>query len=78
MNAYDIHDIVKKIVGKIYPVGETNEDSRRFENLQEMTKLVNHLLSDIDEVASLKDRQEYSIKKAGEHASKFITDVGIN
>jgi len=66
--------IVKKLIGKIKPVGETNEDDRRFENLKEMCELVNQLVTDIDLVAyTNKDRVEHSMNKAGKYADEFLT-----
>ena len=73
-----IHEIVQKLVGSIEPVGETNEDDRRFENLQVMTELVDKLLTDIDNVAVYNEhRQEYSRKRAGKFASDFFDRIGI-
>jgi hypothetical protein len=78
MKLSDIYyEIVKKIVGPINPVGETNEDDRRFENLMVMTSLVDKLLTDIDTVGMEKTREEYSRKRAGEFADKFLTRMGI-
>ena len=71
----EIYDIVKKIVGEIKPIGETTEDNKRFENLKVMAHLVSQLLDDIDEVASGKNRYEYSIKHAGEYAEKFLNGL---
>jgi len=71
----DIHEIVKKLVGKIYPVGETNADNDRFENLKTMTELVDELLSDIYRVAQGNNRHEYSINRAGQFASSFLDEV---
>ena len=73
----ELHDVVKKLVGPINPIGETNEDGRRFENLKTMTDLVDRLLGDIDRVLSSKNRPEYSMKKAGEYADKFFDSLGI-
>ena len=74
----ELHDVVKKLVGEIKPVGETREDDRRFENLKAMTGLVDLLLTDIDEVSHRNaDRVEFSMKRAGEHANKFLTRMGI-
>ena len=73
----DIHEIVKKLVGPIDPVGETNADDRRFENLKVMTELVGELLTDIDRVIPNKERVEFSMKRAGEHADKFYDEIGI-
>ncbi|MFA5340161.1 MAG: hypothetical protein WC332_00145 [Clostridia bacterium] len=73
----ELYDVVKKLVGEIKPIGETTEDGKRFENLKVMTDMVDQLLTDIDEVASGKNRYEYSIKCAGEYADKFLTRIGI-
>ena len=73
----DIHEIVKKLVGEIRPVGETNEDNRRFENLKAMCELTEKLLADIDRVAWGKNRAEYSISRAGKYASDFFDAQGI-
>lgn len=71
-----IHEVVKKLIGEIAPVGETNTDNARFENLKAMTELVDLLLSDIDNVANEnKDRQEFSMKRAGEFASGFFDRI---
>lgn len=68
-----LHEIVKKLVGRIDPVGETNTDNDRYENLKVMTELVDALLTDIDMVAMYnKNRQEFSRKRAGGFASKFL------
>jgi hypothetical protein len=73
------YDVVKKLVGAINPVGETNTDNERFENLKEMTHLVEMLIIDIDRVATNnQNRHEFSLKRAGDFASKFMTDdLGI-
>lgn len=73
----ELYDVVKKLVGEINPVGETDEDSRRFENLKTLTELVDGLLIDIDYVARKRHRHEYSIKLAGDFASKFLDNHGI-
>lgn len=74
----NIHEIVKKLVGEINPVGETNTDNERFKNLKVMTDLVSRLVYDIDTVGMKKDRAEYSIKRAGEFADTFLEhDLGI-
>lgn len=62
----DIHEIVKKLVGPIKPIGETNTDHERYKNLKVMTELVDRLVFDIDHIIPNKDRVEYSMKRAGE------------
>ncbi len=72
----DNHDVVKKLVGKIQPQGESNTDEIRFSNLESMTKLITQLIQDVDRVAQEnKDKQEYSMKKSGEFASKYLEEI---
>ena len=68
----DYYGIITKLIGEIEPAGETNIDEVRFENLEQMTFLVNRLIMDIQEVSQNKNRVEYSMKRAGEYASKFL------
>ena len=74
----DIYEVVIKLVGEIRPVGETNEDNRRFENLKAMCELAEKLLVDIAYVACGKKQTEYSISRAGKYASDFFDDQGIS
>ena len=74
----EINDVVLKLVGPIDPVGETNTDNDRFENLKVLTQLIDDLLGAVDDVAANATRHEYSMKRAGEHASKFFDHLGIS
>jgi len=74
----DYYEIVTKLVGNINPVGETQVDDERFKNLQAMTELVDKLLSDIDRVAMLSSKPEYSISRAGKFAADFFDSLGIS
>ena len=72
----DIHEIVVKLIGPINPVGETNEDNRRLENLKEMINLMNQIHTDIDNVVYLnKDCHEFSKKKAAELADRSLVII---
>ena len=73
MEAKTIYQVITKLIGPINPQGETNTDNERFENIKVMTEVTEMLIRDIDDVAyKNKDRQEYSMKRAGEHASKWM------
>ena len=72
----DIHEIVKKLIGPVNPVGETNIDNDRFENLKVLTDLADKLLSDIDDVAAkYKNNDQFSMIRASEFADKFQKDL---
>ena len=74
----NIYDVVIKLIGIIKPVGETNIDNDRFENLKIMTELVDRLLTDIDQVAyQYKNNHQYSMKRASDFARKFQDNMGI-
>jgi len=74
----DIYEIVMKLVGPIHPIGETNADNARFENLKTLCTVTDQLVSAIDEVGYRhKDSQEYSVKRAADRARKFMDDLGI-
>ena len=76
----EIYEIVTKLVGKINPVGETNTDNERFENLKVMCELVVNLIVDIDTVGYYnRTAHEFSKKRAAEYVDKFITErLGIS
>lgn len=80
MQSYNTKEIINKLIGQIRPVGETNTDVQRFENLKEMCQLVNELVSEIDSVSyDFRDNYEHSVKKASEYAKHFLTEeLGIN
>lgn len=71
----DNFDVVKKLIGPIEPIGCSNIDSQRFENLKAMTELVGKILIEINIVASYKDRVEHSLNKAGKFASEFLSEI---
>ena len=69
-------DIVNKLIGNINPIGKTEIDKERLKNLKEMCELVNDLVTQIDTVSyNCKDRQEHSMKIAGEYAHNFLTNI---
>ncbi len=72
----NIYEIVGKLIGEIYPVGETYTDDERYENLKAMCDLTSDLIIKIGAVArNNKDRGEYSMARAGKHADEFLKDL---
>lgn len=78
MNGRTVYEVVTKLIGPIDPIGETNADDDRFDNLKELAILVDKLVYDIDAVIPNKRRAEFSMKRAGEYADNFLTkSLGI-
>jgi hypothetical protein len=72
----DLKDVVFKLVGPIYPVGESRADDDRFENLKSLCALVDSLVCNINKVAcENKNRGEHSMNRAGKYAAKFLSDT---
>jgi hypothetical protein len=68
--------IIKKLIGNINPIGESNTDDERFENLKEMCRTINHLIVDIDDMAYMnKNSHEFSAKRSAEYAVKFLEGI---
>ena len=71
----EIIDVVKKLTGKIQPVGDSNEDAKRFENLLQTCCLIDQLLTEIHRISILKSDCRGSMKKAGKYADEFLKDI---
>lgn len=71
----DLYEVVIKLSGPINPVGETNADNRRLENLKSVIKLTENLLNLIYDVAQNKTCPEYSRKVAGEKANNYLKNL---
>jgi len=76
MSEINVYEVVKKLVGEINPVGETNTDKRRFENLKVMIDLVDELLLDISDMGfRYRNNYQDSMKKASNSANNFLDNV---
>jgi len=73
-------EIVEKLIGPIRPIGKSEVDAERFENLKQMCELVNNLVRQIDAVEyDNRGAHEHSIKQARDYAGKFLSDtLGIS
>lgn len=72
------YEIVKKLIGEVRPVGETNEDKKRLENLKSLCELMDEIHTEIDAVAyDFRNNKEHSIKEAVKVADEFLTKIGI-
>jgi hypothetical protein len=71
----NIIDVIRKLIGRIEPIGETNEDNTRYENLREYEIVLAGLVSDVFIVAKAKDRCEYSMYRSGKYAYEILTEL---
>ncbi len=72
----EIKDVVLKLVGNINPIGETNTDNDRFENLKVMCELIESLIDEVDDMAQRnKSAHQFSMKRSSEYADKFIREL---
>jgi hypothetical protein len=75
MNKDVVYEVVKKLLGPIDPIGDTNIDNERFVNLEATIDLVNSLLFDINRVATCATCDENSMKEAGLKAKLFFAAI---
>jgi hypothetical protein len=69
-------EMVRKLIGPIHPLGDSSRDDERFENLKQMCALIEALILDVDDVAfDNKDSHEFSVKRAADHAKKFLSEI---
>ena len=68
----EMYEIVTRLIGRINPVGETNTDGERFENLKVFIDLVDSLVNELHHVSDNASHYEYSRKRAGELAVKYL------
>lgn len=69
-------EIIIKLIGRIDPVGETNMDNERIDNLRELVDVVNNLLLKINDVAMAHhDSHQFSCKRSGQFAKGFLTQI---
>lgn len=68
-----IIDVVMKLIGPIAPVGDSNIDDQRFQNLEELCRLVDRLTGEIYAIATAnKTAPEYSRNRSGKRAQAFL------
>lgn len=69
------HEISKKLLGPIEPIGDTNFDEQAYANLENTIYLVEYLIDDIVEVSSNNVSQVHSMKKSGVRALRCIRSI---
>lgn len=72
-----ITEIFNKLCGNITPVGETNEDNKRYENIQNYYELLCYIISSLEIASEYKYRQEYSMQKIGKECDEILKEIGL-
>jgi hypothetical protein len=71
----NICDVVDKLVGPVEPVGCSQSDSERMENLETLINLSDHILIRINDCSKSKGSYESSVKQIGLKAEKHLSDL---
>jgi hypothetical protein len=72
----DIIEIVDKLIGDYSVHGETNAYKRSLEHLDEVDKLVNHLVGRLqDNVDAGEGHTEYSMREVADKSSEILDDI---
>lgn len=70
----EVADIVMKLIGEIEPVGETYTDDVRYKHLILLLDTLDVLIDEVRFILPNIDRNEYSMNRAGQWASKWIKE----
>lgn len=72
MDCQTLADAIMKQVGEIEPVGETNADKQRLNNLILLTNTIDCLMDEIFDAAMARNRVEYSMKEIGDYSAAWL------
>ena len=71
----ELIDVVKKLIGPVFPMGSYDGDMRCSDNLGDQTKLIARLVEDVVLIARLGDNHQASVKQVGCQAQKFLVEL---
>lgn len=81
MSKFDGEEIVRIIDalnGAIRPIGETNTDNQRYDNLKNLETIIDCLLDDIQLLIPNRSLYEYSMNRIGDEAVEYLQRVREN
>lgn len=74
----NISDVVLKLVGPIEPIGETNVDDKRLENLETLFVVTEDLVNKIKIlVEEYENYPEYSMKRVALTSAEFLSRLRV-
>lgn len=68
----DLYELVNKLTGSTDSVGESNRDEDILDNIIRKHELAESLVDDLISANQTKDRVEYSMKRNGKAAEKYL------
>ena len=68
-------DVLFKLIGYTTPYGSSEVDDKRFDNLKALCEVAESIFNQLKDVASYKDRYEYSMNTMGKYADKFLKSL---
>lgn len=71
-SAEQITNLVMKLNGAVEPIGETNTDNVRFENLVRLQDVIDNLLKEVYCVCCYADNFEFSMHRSGDRAIDWL------
>ena len=71
----ELHEIVMKLTGEIYPLGDSGVDERRLENLDTLPNLLDRLLGKVHRVSLSKDNHQASVAAIGKAADSYLESL---
>ncbi len=74
----ELPEIVNRLTGPIHPVGSTEIDNERYQNLKEYISLVGAMIDELHSVSLDTNRVEYSIKRAAQEADNFLNTLATD
>ena len=70
-------DIIIRLIGNINPVGETNIDNERLNNLKIWIDNTDDMISELKVLSENKNSSQRSVSRAGKLAQEFLDNLAI-
>lgn len=71
----NIYEVTQRLCGEIEPVGDSNIDRIRLQNLKDTIDVTESLIQDIIDVSKNKVRYESSMKVSGNTANSYLKEL---
>jgi len=68
--------ILERLIGQLSPIGESNTDESRLQNLKDACELMDELMVRIFKISyEYKDSHEHSCREIGQYADKYLKNT---